>query len=96
MAGDAANDVMDSSREKFSDFIQGMMGDGKSNEIEQENNFQKELFNELKAEREQYSELMKELVSSVKSLQSEVSELKKSAATTTQASKTTVQTTNPK
>lgn len=93
MAGDAANDAMDSSRDKFSDFIQGMMNDGKNNVMDQQdNNFQRELFNELKAEREQYSELMKELVSSVKSLQGEVSDLKKSA-TTAPASKATTKTT---
>lgn len=91
MAGDAANDAIDTSREKFSDFIQGMMGDNKDNMMHQDNNFQKELFNELKSERQQYSELMKELVSSVKSLKDEVSDLKKSAATTAQATKSTSQ-----
>ncbi|WP_432665519.1 hypothetical protein R9X47_04445 [Wukongibacter baidiensis] len=91
MAGDAANEAMDTGRDKFSDFIQGIMNDGNNNVMDQDNDFQKELFNELKAERQQYSELMKELVSSVKSLQGEVSELKKSAATTAQATKATAQ-----
>ena len=98
MAGDAANDAMETSKDKFNDFIQNMMGDGKSNVNfeHMENSFHKDLIDELKADRHQNSELMKELVSSMKSLQSEIKDLKKAAPAATQATKTNIKNTTTK
>ncbi len=76
MAGDVANNTMEASRDKLGNFMHKFMDNRDNGKMEVEYSFQKELINELKADREQYNKVLNEMISTMKSIQEDVKTLK--------------------
>ncbi|MGB4440358.1 MAG: hypothetical protein WBJ13_14290 [Sedimentibacter sp.] len=74
MAGEAANNMMESGKETLNNTFPGLSKNKNDSEAAQK--FQKELIRELKSDREQYSNVLQELVTTMKDIQSEVKAFK--------------------
>ncbi|MDW5299155.1 MAG: hypothetical protein SA378_03315 [Sedimentibacter sp.] len=74
MAGEAANNMMESGKETLNNTFPGLSKNKNDSEAAQKLN--KELISELRSDREQYANVLQELVTTMKDIQSEVKAFK--------------------